>query len=155
MSAALLRSAAGRLRHAGRCCTLDAQPPALARDRSASASTSGRQELHSGRRTRGARRQRAALHAEVPAAEEVGDEWWEEARADAQTQEEVLTDVQLPPPTATRVKTAEYKCSSVRLDQCPPATLPEFAVIGRSNVGALRPAVQLQVWYSALSPAAR
>lgn len=149
MSAALLRSTAGRLRHAGRCCTLDAQPPALARDRGASASTSGRQELHSGRRTRGATRQRTALRAEAPlqapCAEEVGDEWWEESRADVQPQAEVSTDVQLPAPTATRVKTAEYKCSAVRLDQCPPATLPEFAVIGRSNVGPCGLAVQLEV----------
>ena len=147
MSATLLRSAAGRLSHAGRCCVLEAQHPALARDRSASASTSGRQELHSGRRTRGARRQRAALHAEAPAeaplAEEVGDEWWEEARADVQPQAEVLTEVQLPPATATRVKTAEYKSSAVRLDQCPPAMLPEFAVIGRSNVGLFGMAVLL------------
>jgi len=45
-------------------------------------------------------------------------------------------DVALPPPTATRVKTAEFISSAVRPDQCPPATLPEFAVIGRSNVGA-------------------
>jgi len=34
-----------------------------------------------------------------------------------------------------RVKTAEFVKSSVKLEQCPPPTLPEFAVVGRSNVG--------------------
>ncbi|KAK9846476.1 hypothetical protein WJX81_004920 [Elliptochloris bilobata] len=70
---------------------------------------------------------------DAPVAADVDEEWWEEARADEQP--EVQAEVELPPPTATRVKTAEYKSSAVRLDQCPPATLPEFAVIGRSNVG--------------------
>ena len=34
-----------------------------------------------------------------------------------------------------QIKAAEYKSSSVKMDQCPPPTLPEIAVIGRSNVG--------------------
>ncbi len=34
-----------------------------------------------------------------------------------------------------RVKTAEFIKSSVTVEQCPPPRLPEFAVIGRSNVG--------------------
>lgn len=34
-----------------------------------------------------------------------------------------------------RVKSAEFVTSSVSVSQCPPATHPEFAVIGRSNVG--------------------
>lgn len=34
-----------------------------------------------------------------------------------------------------RVKTAAYVKSSVKLEQCPKPKLPEFAVIGRSNVG--------------------
>ena len=41
----------------------------------------------------------------------------------------------LPPPTNTRVKAAEFMKSSVELDQCPKEGPPEFAVIGRSNVG--------------------
>ena len=43
--------------------------------------------------------------------------------------------LELPPPSNVRVKTAEYKTSSVKLSQCPAPELPEFAVIGRSNVG--------------------
>lgn len=34
-----------------------------------------------------------------------------------------------------RVKKAEFVKSSTALDQCPKAKLPEFAIIGRSNVG--------------------
>ena len=34
-----------------------------------------------------------------------------------------------------RVKKAAYITSSVALSQCPKPKLPEFAVIGRSNVG--------------------
>jgi len=43
----------------------------------------------------------------------------------------------LPPPTHTKVKTAEFVKSSVEVKQCPKEDLkiPEFAVIGRSNVG--------------------
>ena len=39
------------------------------------------------------------------------------------------------PPGHTRVKSASFVKSSTTLEQCPPATLPELAVIGRSNVG--------------------
>ncbi|KAK9792467.1 hypothetical protein WJX73_008261 [Symbiochloris irregularis] len=40
-----------------------------------------------------------------------------------------------PRATHARVKTAEYVSSAVTLAQCPKARWPEFAVIGRSNVG--------------------
>lgn len=43
--------------------------------------------------------------------------------------------LQLPPPTHTLVKSAEFVKSSVDVAQCPPPRFPEFAVIGRSNVG--------------------
>ena len=33
------------------------------------------------------------------------------------------------------IKSAEYVISSARVDQCPQGSLPEFAFIGRSNVG--------------------
>lgn len=33
------------------------------------------------------------------------------------------------------IRTAEFVKSSARADQCPPADLPEYAFIGRSNVG--------------------
>jgi GTP-binding protein EngB required for normal cell division len=38
-------------------------------------------------------------------------------------------------PSHTRVKSAKFVKSSTTLEQCPPASLPELAVIGRSNVG--------------------
>lgn len=41
----------------------------------------------------------------------------------------------LPPPTHTTVKSATFIKSSVRVEDCPPPRHPEFAVIGRSNVG--------------------
>ena len=34
-----------------------------------------------------------------------------------------------------KIHQAEYVTSSVKLDQCPEATMPEYAFIGRSNVG--------------------
>ena len=34
-----------------------------------------------------------------------------------------------------KIKTAEYVVSSARVDQCPPGSTPEYAFIGRSNVG--------------------
>lgn len=43
--------------------------------------------------------------------------------------------IRLPPPKDVKIKTAKYVTSSVTLSQCPPPKLPEFAVIGRSNVG--------------------
>lgn len=50
-------------------------------------------------------------------------------------QEDGVPAVELPVPTNVKIKTAEFVKSSVKLSQCPPPTLPEFAVIGRSNVG--------------------
>ena len=41
----------------------------------------------------------------------------------------------LPPPTNTKVKTAAYISSAVDLKGCPKPVHPEFAIIGRSNVG--------------------
>ena len=38
-------------------------------------------------------------------------------------------------PTHVRVQTAEYISSSTKLESCPQDGLPEFAIIGRSNVG--------------------
>ncbi|KAF8073164.1 GTP-binding protein [Scenedesmus sp. PABB004] len=43
--------------------------------------------------------------------------------------------LELPEPTHVLVKSAEFVKSSVRVADCPPPKLPEFAVIGRSNVG--------------------
>ena len=34
-----------------------------------------------------------------------------------------------------KINTAEFKISSARLDQCPATMIPEYAFIGRSNVG--------------------
>lgn len=34
-----------------------------------------------------------------------------------------------------KINTAEFKISSARLDQCPSTMIPEYAFIGRSNVG--------------------
>ncbi|MCC8089368.1 MAG: ribosome biogenesis GTP-binding protein YihA/YsxC [Rikenellaceae bacterium] len=33
------------------------------------------------------------------------------------------------------IKTAEFKCSSAKVEQCPVGDMPEYAFIGRSNVG--------------------
>ena len=41
----------------------------------------------------------------------------------------------LPAPKKARVTSAEFIKSSVTVDACPPPVYPEFAVIGRSNVG--------------------
>lgn len=38
-------------------------------------------------------------------------------------------------PTDMTIKTAEYIISSARVEQCPASDLPEYAFIGRSNVG--------------------
>lgn len=48
---------------------------------------------------------------------------------------DAVVEVPLPPPRGVRVKTAEFIKSSVNVEQCPPPRFPEFAVIGRSNVG--------------------
>lgn len=42
---------------------------------------------------------------------------------------------ELPPERFRRVNDAKYVGSAVDLTGCPPPTLPEFAVVGRSNVG--------------------
>ncbi|CAL8464270.1 g3805 [Coccomyxa elongata] len=49
--------------------------------------------------------------------------------------EDEVQYVELPTPQNIRVKKAEYVKSSTNLAQCPKPKLPEFAVIGRSNVG--------------------
>ncbi|MCL4637694.1 MAG: ribosome biogenesis GTP-binding protein YihA/YsxC, partial [Olivibacter sp.] len=33
------------------------------------------------------------------------------------------------------IKSAEFVCSNTRIDKLPPPTIPEYAFIGRSNVG--------------------
>lgn len=38
-------------------------------------------------------------------------------------------------PESTQIKSAEFVKSAQHIGQCPPATLPEYAFIGRSNVG--------------------
>lgn len=43
--------------------------------------------------------------------------------------------LQLPEPTNVLVKSAEFVKSSRLVSECPPPKHPEFAVIGRSNVG--------------------
>lgn len=43
--------------------------------------------------------------------------------------------LELPEPTHVNIKTAEYVGSAVNLAGCPRASFPEFALIGRSNVG--------------------
>lgn len=46
-----------------------------------------------------------------------------------------VLQLQLPTPTHTKVKTAVYLTSCVKHQDCPAPKYPEFAVIGRSNVG--------------------
>jgi tRNA U34 5-carboxymethylaminomethyl modifying GTPase MnmE/TrmE len=59
-----------------------------------------------------------------------------EQEASEQLQQQIPElQLQLPEPTNIQVKTAEFVKSSVRVGECPPAKHPEFAVIGRSNVG--------------------
>jgi len=65
-----------------------------------------------------------------------GDEG-EEADADSSYDVSAPEDffASLPPPANVKVKTAEYVSSAVDLKSCPKPVFPEFAVIGRSNVG--------------------
>ena len=56
-------------------------------------------------------------------------------QAQAQQAAEQAAELNLPPATHSRIKSARFIKSSVKLDQCPKPLLPEFAVIGRSNVG--------------------
>ena len=55
--------------------------------------------------------------------------------AQAQQASEQAAELDLPTATHSRVKSASFVKSSTKLDQCPKPVLPEFAVIGRSNVG--------------------
>ncbi|GLI58595.1 hypothetical protein VaNZ11_000323 [Volvox africanus] len=56
---------------------------------------------------------------------------------DMATEEDAFPEIQfnLPNPTNVKVKTAEYLQSCVKVPDCPAPRFPEFAVIGRSNVG--------------------
>lgn len=56
---------------------------------------------------------------------------WDEAKDEPDSQQFLV----LPPPSHSRVKTADFVKSSTEVSQCPPSKHPEFAVIGRSNVG--------------------
>lgn len=56
---------------------------------------------------------------------------WDEAEQELEPQQVLV----LPAPSHSRVKTAEFVKSSTAVSQCPPSKHPEFAVIGRSNVG--------------------
>lgn len=56
---------------------------------------------------------------------------WDEAEDDSHSQQVLV----LPAPSHSRVRTAEFVKSSTAVSQCPPSKHPEFAVIGRSNVG--------------------
>lgn len=57
---------------------------------------------------------------------------WDKEEDESEPQQQVLV---LPPPSHSRVKTADFVKSSTAVSQCPPSKHPEFAVIGRSNVG--------------------
>ena len=46
-----------------------------------------------------------------------------------------VASLELPEPTHVNIKTAEYVGSAASLAGCPRASFPEFALIGRSNVG--------------------
>lgn len=47
----------------------------------------------------------------------------------------VHLNLDLPPPVNSRVKKASFVKSSASVGDCPPDRYPEFALIGRSNVG--------------------
>jgi GTP-binding protein len=64
--------------------------------------------------------------------EEIDEELQED---NGEEEDEQGSVVKLPPARNVRVKTAEFIKSSVTTEQCPAAIYPEFAVIGRSNVG--------------------
>ena len=71
----------------------------------------------------------SALDRSGPAPVEEEPLEWDEASP------EPAVEIVLPPPTNTKVKTADFVKSSTAISQCPTAGYPEFAVIGRSNVG--------------------
>jgi hypothetical protein len=79
-----------------------------------------------------------------PQEEAAGEQEEEDAAQEAQEEgqevqeeEELFPELQLELPTAThvKVKQAAYISSCVKQQDCPPPKYPEFAVIGRSNVG--------------------
>jgi hypothetical protein len=70
-----------------------------------------------------------AWHGGAPGAGEAGVD--EAAAAD----EFPTLRLELPPPTNVRIKNAEFVKSSVEVAACPKEGPPEFAIIGRSNVG--------------------
>ncbi|GFR43936.1 hypothetical protein Agub_g5074, partial [Astrephomene gubernaculifera] len=61
----------------------------------------------------------------------------EDGGGDGEDGEEVFPEIRLnlPTPNKVKVKNAEYLKSCVTVSDCPPPRFPEFAVIGRSNVG--------------------
>lgn len=67
--------------------------------------------------------------------QQVAEQQQGQEQEEGEGEEEGVVDIVLPPPRGVRVKTAEFVKSSVNVEQCPPARFPEFAVIGRSNVG--------------------
>ena len=91
------------------------------------------------------------LEEAVGASEEDEDEesmgWDDEGEEERSAEQHGLADVDdlgameesmggaLPEPTNVKVKTAEYISSCVNQRDCPAPKHPEFAVIGRSNVG--------------------
>jgi ATPase subunit of ABC transporter with duplicated ATPase domains len=65
----------------------------------------------------------------------ISDDASKQEESEQQPQQLPELQLQLPEPTNIQVKTAEFTKSSVKVGDCPPAKYPEFAVIGRSNVG--------------------
>ncbi|EFJ45466.1 hypothetical protein VOLCADRAFT_82197 [Volvox carteri f. nagariensis] len=68
---------------------------------------------------------------------EEGGQDLDHADPDGDDDEVAFPEIQfnLPNPTNVKVKTAEYLQSCVTVSDCPTPRFPEFAVIGRSNVG--------------------
>ncbi|CAL5220484.1 g2511 [Coccomyxa viridis] len=87
----------------------------------------------------------SARHASPAPPQQSDDEWYDEdlqpvreaqsTSAAGRQHASMQGSFELPKPTNVRVKKAAYVKSSVSLEQCPKPKLPEFAVIGRSNVG--------------------
>ena len=71
----------------------------------------------------------SSVEAGSPLSQDNADLEWD--KGEPQTEQALV----LPPPSHSRVKTADFVKSSTAVSQCPPAKHPEFAVIGRSNVG--------------------
>jgi len=66
---------------------------------------------------------------------EEGEYMLEQGEEEEEEEEFPTMRLALPTPTNVRIKTAEFVKSSVEVDQCPREGPPEFAVVGRSNVG--------------------